>query len=210
MKASKGDVVQITFVGRLEDGSVFDLNDTALAKKEGLQGHFHEKTVICVGHGDVVPGLDNALVDLELKKKIEVTVQPEEGFGKRNAELFKMIPLSKFKEHKIQPQPGLQLNIDNNTGIIKSVSGGRVMVDFNHPLAGKVLKYEVTITRKVEDIGEQVQGFLEMAFHMHGVRVEEKEGAVTVKFELPEQLQKIVEETLKKRNAKIQSVSFKK
>ncbi len=208
MKTKVKDVIEIKFVGRLENGAIFDLNDQEVAKKEGVQGHFHSKTIICLGEKDVVEGLDEALVDKEIGKKIEVSVEPEKGFGKRNADLFHMIPLSKFKEHNINPAPGLQVNIDNSMGIVKSVSGGRVLVDFNHPLAGKKLKYEVTVVRVVEDLAEKVQGFLELAFHLHDAKVEAKEGNVVVKHEVPKEFAGMLEEKMKERYPEIKSLKF--
>jgi len=58
MKTKNGDFVQIEFIGRLEDGTIFDLNDKELAKKEGLGTHIHDKTIICLGSKDVVEGLE--------------------------------------------------------------------------------------------------------------------------------------------------------
>ena len=63
MKTKKGDFVDITFVGRLDDGRVFDLNDIELAKKEKLNTKGLEKTIVCLGERDLVPGLDDFLID---------------------------------------------------------------------------------------------------------------------------------------------------
>mgnify|MGYP001189829342 CR=1 FL=1 len=210
MVTKAGEVVEIKFVGKLEDGMIFDLNDKEVAAKEGLKGHFHSKTIICLGQGDVVAGLDESLVGKEVGKKLEVSVEAEKGFGKRNADLFHMIPLSKFKDHKINPMPGLQVNIDDNMGVVKSVSGGRVLVDFNHPLAGKTLKYEVTIVRVVEDLAEKIQGFLELMFHLHDAKVEAKEGNVVVKHEVPKEFAEMLEGKLKERYPELKSLKFEK
>lgn len=210
MQTKKGDFVEITFVGRLDDGTIFDLNDKEVAKKEKLKGHFHEKTIICLGERDVVEGLDEALVNKDTGKKITVTVIPEKGFGKKDVRLFHMIPQKKFFEHEINPMPGLQVNIDDMLGVVKSISGGRVLVDFNHPLAGRTLQYEVTITRKVDDVAEKIQGFLETTLHMHAVKVDEKEGNVTIKADLPKEMQKILEEKIKRRIPDVKAVTCEK
>jgi len=210
MQTKKGDFVEIKFVGRLDDGTIFDLNDKETAKKENVRGHFHDKTVVCLGERDVVEGLDESLMDNEIGKKFTITVSPEKGFGKKDAQMFHMIPHKKFVEHKINPVPGLQVDIDNMIGVVKSISGGRVLIDFNHPLAGRTLQYEVTITKKVDDVAEKVSGFLETTLHMHKVHVEAKEGTVTIKAELPNEAQSFLEEKIKRRVPEVKAVQFQK
>jgi hypothetical protein len=65
-----------------------------------------------------------------------------------------------FAEQKIYPQPGMTLALDNTLVKVVSVSGGRVMVDFNNPLAGKDLEYDFTIKKLVSDNKEKVDSFL--------------------------------------------------
>ena len=78
------------------------------------------------------------------------SINAEDAFGKKDAKMIQLIPMSKFRQQKIQPIPGLQLNIDGSFGVV-TVSGGRCLVDFNHPLAGKDLVYDVKINKIVED-----------------------------------------------------------
>jgi len=78
--------------------------------------------------------------------------------------LLKLIPLTAFKEQKINPQVGLVLNIDDAKGIVRSVSGGRVIVDFNHPLAGKEVIYKIKILKKLEKIDDKINALNEFLF----------------------------------------------
>ena len=161
-KIKKGDCIQIKYVGRVkESGIVFDLNDEETAKKEQLYNPQidYKGTIICIGEGDVIEGLDEALVGKEAGKKYTIDVGAEKAFGKRDVSLFKLVPLSKFKGENIRPMPGLQVTINNQPGLIKSVSGGRVMVDFNHPLSGKEVSYEVTIEKVVTDEKDIIEGY---------------------------------------------------
>lgn len=211
MKTKKGDFVEIKFVGRLDDGKIFDLNDKELAKKESIDAHIHDKTIICLGFKDVVEGLDEFLIDKEPNHKLEVTVQPEQGFGKRNAKSFSLVPLNKFKDQKFAPMPGLKIEIDGVPGTIKSISGGRVLIDFNHPLAGKVLKYEVTIINLITDLKEKVSSLLEMNLHMHkNYTIEENNGEITIKSELPIELKEMLEMELKKRIPELKTLKLEK
>jgi len=199
MKVQKGDFVEIKYVGKLDDGSIFDLNDKEIAKKAGMQGHIHEKTIVCIGERDLVPGLDDFLLDKEIGTKLSVTISAEKAFGKKDPKKIQMIPANKFKEQKINPRPGLRVEIDQYTGVIKSVSGGRVLVDFNHPLAGRDVHYEIMITKKVEDLKEKVAGFLELNFHLHHAQLEEKEGTITLVAPIPHEMQPMLEKELKRR-----------
>ena len=209
MKTKNGDFVQIEFVGRLEDGTIFDLNDKELAKKEGLGTHIHDKTIICLGSKDIVEGLDEFLIDKEPNQKLEATIQPEKGFGKKDAKQFSLVPLNKFKDKKFNPMPGLRIEVDGTPGTIKSVSGGRVLIDFNHPLAGRVLKYQVTITNIITDIKEKVSSLLETNLHMHNnYQIEENNGEVIIKSELPNELKEMLEIELKKRIPELKSLNL--
>ncbi|MSR86069.1 peptidylprolyl isomerase [Candidatus Woesearchaeota archaeon] len=199
MNVQKGDFVEIKYVGRLDDGSIFDLNDKETAKKEGMDGHIHERTMICIGQRDIVPGLDDFLINKEIGKNEEIIIQPEQGFGKKDPSLLQMIPANKFKEQKVNPVPGLRVEIDQYTGVIKSVSGGRALVDFNHPLAGRTLHYKITITKKVESLKEKVSGFMELNFHLHNPQIQEKEGTIILTAPFPLEMQAMLETELKKR-----------
>ncbi|MBT3323808.1 peptidylprolyl isomerase [archaeon] len=211
MKAKKGDFVEVVYTGRLDDGHIFDLNDREVAEKENLdQKALAPKTIACLGEKDLVPGLDNFLIDKEIGEKLKVDLKAEEAFGKKEADLIQMVPVSKFKEQKINPVPGLRLNIDNMVGIIKIVSGGRVMVDFNHALAGKNVHYEVLMKREVTDIKEKVESFLKLSLNLKELDVKENEGNVSVKLALPDQLHGAVEEQVKKRVKEVKSVKFEK
>jgi FKBP-type peptidyl-prolyl cis-trans isomerase 2 len=209
MKTKLGDFVELKYVGRLDNGTIFDLNDKALAKKEGFDSaRIASQTIVCVGKTDVVPGLDEELSDKELGKEFSVSVPAEKGFGKKEAELIQMLPLKKFKEHNINPVPGLQLNIDNMVGVVKTVSGGRVMVDFNHPLAGKTLNYTVTVVREVKGIKEKVSSFIKLSLHLPECGVEEKDGIVTIDAHIPDSLHKPIENELKERISQIKGFKW--
>lgn len=165
----EGDFIQIEFTGRVKgDGYIFDTTSKDVAQKNGL---FNPKinygpVTICLGKAMVLEGLDASLVGKELGFEGSIEIAPESAFGKKNAKLLKLIPSSKFKTHNINPQPGLQVNIDGSIGFIKTVTGGRTIVDFNHPLSGKVLVYDVKILNKVDDKKEQISSILTMKLNM--------------------------------------------
>ena len=149
----KNDFIEIEYTGKTKDEQmVFDTTDEKLAKEEEIfqKGAQYGSAVICIGQGQIIEGLDNKLVDKEEGKDYTIDLQPEEAFGKKSAKLIQLVPTRKFKESEVMPQPGLQVQIDGMNGIIKTVSGGRTLVDFNHPLSGKIIEYDVKIIKKSE------------------------------------------------------------
>ncbi|MEM7815553.1 MAG: peptidylprolyl isomerase [Candidatus Aenigmatarchaeota archaeon] len=167
----KGDFVEIDFVGRIAStGEVFDLTSEEDAKKEGLYDpkHKYKPSLVIVGSGMAVEGVDKEIERMEVGEEREFEVKPEEGFGERTLNLVKVVPLSIFKKEKINPVPGIYVDIDGFQAKVLSVSGGRVRVDFNHPLAGKALKYKVRIVRQITDTHEKAKSLLSY----YGIRCE--------------------------------------
>lgn len=162
-----GDVVYIDFVGRIKDtNKIFDLTNEEVAKKEGIYNpnYSYKPIPVVVGFGMIVKGLDEALLGMNVGEEKVIEVPPEKAFGYRNENLVKTFNLSDFKKQDVEVKPGEYVNINGILGKVISVSGGRVMVDFNHPLAGKTLVYNVKIIKKVEDEVEKVKAVLELYF----------------------------------------------
>lgn len=207
MTIKNNDFAEIEYTGRLkEDNTIFDTTDEKIAKEGNLfnENADYGPVVVCVGQQHVLKGIDNALVGKELGK-FKIELKPEQAFGKKDAKLIQLIPTSKFKHQKIQPMPGLQVNIDGVFGIIKTVSGGRTLVDFNHPLAGRELSYDVKINKMVNDDKEKVKAYLKLTFGIKDceVKIEEGNAKIEIKTELNE---KVKEEINKKITELIQTI----
>lgn len=212
----KGDFIKIDFTGRvLPEGYIFDTTSKEIAQQNGLfnpQINYGSITV-CVGHSMVLKGLDEALVDKELGFEGKVEVSPESAFGKKDSKLLKLIPTSKFKSYKINPTPGLQVEIDGMIGFIKTVTGGRTIVDFNHPLSGKNLEYDVKVLNKVDDKKEQVSSILTMKLNLKpdNYIVNVNEGVCEIELkglpDIPEQMSTPISDLIKELT-KLDSVKF--
>ena len=201
------DFIELDYTGKLVDGMIFDTTLAEIAKKNGF---YSDKTkygsaVICVGEQQILPGLDNKLLNQEIGKELHFHLTSEEAFGKRDIKKVKIVPMSTFIEHKMNPQPGLQIEVDGEMGTITRIASGRVMVNFNHPLAGKEVDYEVKVKRKLTDNKEKIIAFLNNVLRIPKdkiqVQVEGENAKVELPWNMPEQLievfNKKLEEILK-------------
>jgi len=159
MTLEKGDFILIDYVAKVkETGDIFDTTIEEIAKKERLykEGEIYEPKLVVVGEGWVLKALDEALQSLELEKTSEIEIPPEKAFGPRDPEKVKLVPLRRLISKGITPQIGMQIEFDGKTAIIRTIGAGRVQLDFNPPLAGKTLVYEITIKKKIEDPKEKI------------------------------------------------------
>lgn len=158
----KEDFIEIEFTGK-SDGTIFDTTNPEEAKSIGFNQEV-KPIIISVGNEMLLKGFDESLEGKELNKKYSINLSPEKAFGKRNPSMIKLMPLRIFKEKNANPIPGATLYIDNHLAKILSVSGGRVTVDFNNPLAGKEIDYDFTIKRKVADEKEKINALQDFFF----------------------------------------------
>ena len=163
---SEGDFVLIDYVGKVKDsGEIFDTTLEEEAKKANI---YSEKTkygpmLVVVGERWVVEGLDKSLVGRKENEEYTVEVPPEEGFGRRDSKKIVTTTIRKLRKAGYEGDlaPGVVLNVNGAPAIVRAVVSGRVMLDFNPPLAGKTLIYEVKIRKIVKDRKDKIRSLIE-------------------------------------------------
>jgi len=138
-RAKPGDTVKIHYKGSLNDGTVFD-------SSEG-----REPLEFKIGEGDIIPGVEEAVIGMKPDEVKTATVPPEKAYGDYREEMVVEVDKSQFPEH-IDPSVGQQLELrqsDGQTVVVRvtDVSEENVKLDANHPLAGKDLTFEIELKK---------------------------------------------------------------
>lgn len=134
MEIKKGSKIKVEYTGFLEDGSIFDSSKN------------HEPLEFEVGAEQVIKGFENAVIGMKKGEEKEVTIEPKEAYGPHNPKLIQNIPRDKMPQAK----PGMILVMQLPNGlkvpvqVIKETEK-EVVIDVNHPLAGKKLKFKIKI-----------------------------------------------------------------
>jgi FKBP-type peptidyl-prolyl cis-trans isomerase 2 len=131
-----GDRVSVNYTGKLEDGSIFD---TSL--QEG-----REPLDVTLGQGMLIPGFENGLIGMTTGESKVVEIEAHDAYGNYNEEFVQEIPLSNVPEGV---QTGDVLQGQNQYGpvqvTVKEIKGENVVLDMNHPLAGKKLIFDLEV-----------------------------------------------------------------
>lgn len=191
MTLRKGDFILIDYVARVkETGEVFDTTIEENAKKERLykEGEIYEPKLVVIGEGWVLKALDESLTTMEVGKKTSVEVPPEKAFGARDPEKVKRVSLRHLTAKGITPSLGMRVEYNGKMATVRTIGAGRVLLDFNPPLAGKTLVYEVTVQKKLRTGKEKMAALI----HRRIPAVEESKFKFaikekTVSIEMPEE-----------------------
>ena len=149
-KVENGQTVNLHYVGKLEDGTEFDSSRTR-----------NEAMSVEVGSGKLIPGFEEALSGMSVGEVKSVTIEPTQAYGDVSSEAYQTVPRSAFPP-EFTFEEGAMVQGRNPMGHsmtakIESVSEESVVLDFNHPLAGKTLNFEIellSIEEQQEEGGE--------------------------------------------------------
>jgi peptidylprolyl isomerase len=191
MALQKGDFILLDYIAKVkETGEVFDTTIEEVAKKERLykEGEIYEPKLVVIGEGWVLKALDESLTNMEVGKTETVEIPPEKAFGARDPEKVRRVPLRHLTAKGITPTLGMRLEYDGKMAVVRAIGAGRVLLDFNPPLAGKTLVYEVTVKKKLETPEEKIAALI----HRRIPTVEAEKFKFTIKaknvsIEMPEE-----------------------
>lgn len=139
LTAKTGDRVKIEYTGTLDDGTVFDSNVD--------QGSLLEFEV---GSGQVIKGFDDAILGMQEGEEKQFSIAPTDAYGEHDPTLIQKVPKEVFPPNA-ELVPGLLFEAGLPTGekipaIVTSIEEGIVVVDLNHPLAGKRLNFKIKLS----------------------------------------------------------------
>jgi FKBP-type peptidyl-prolyl cis-trans isomerase SlyD len=193
----KGDFVEIDYIGKIKaSGQIFDFTVKEVADEMKMAGDYGP-VVIVIGAKHVIPGLEEELQKHKPGDEFHLDIAPEKAFGPRNSKLVQLVPMRKFRKDKVDPYPGLRVSVDGKLGTVRSTSGGRVIVDFNHPLAGRELHYWLRVNKKLTKKSDKITGLLK--FHgLQGFKTSATKAGLSIKMKtpIPEVLKKMVSKDL--------------
>lgn len=139
MPVKNGDKVLIEYEGSFEDGTVFDSSE-----KSG------EPIEVEIGAKQVIKGFENALLGMEVGEEKEIILTPKEAYGDFNKDMVRVVPRDKLPEGDVKAgmMIGVQLPNGQQVGaLVNEVRKEHIVIDLNHPLAGKTLKFKLKIVK---------------------------------------------------------------
>jgi FKBP-type peptidyl-prolyl cis-trans isomerase 2 len=181
MPFKEGDFLEIEYtVWDASENTMLSTTEEKVAKDNNI---FNEKVkygpvLVILGTNGAVKGLDREIRTMKDGERKKFTLKPDDAFGPRYDDLVRVMPMSEFRKHDMDPYPGMQVNLDNFTAVVKSVNSGRVVVDANHPYAGKEMTYEVRVIRQLINDKDKAQalaasnGVVPSAINVSADRVE--------------------------------------
>ncbi|MHA7775025.1 FKBP-type peptidyl-prolyl cis-trans isomerase [Roseibium sp. M-1] len=137
-EAKSGDTVRLHYKGTLDDGSIFD-------SSEG-----RDPLEFTVGSGQIISGLDRAIPGMKIGDEKTVRIEADDAYGAANPAARQAVPRSNIPAN-IPVEVGMQLQAQTENGqmmtvVVAEVSEEEVVLDANHPLAGKALTFEIQLT----------------------------------------------------------------
>ncbi|MFX1411186.1 MAG: helix-hairpin-helix domain-containing protein [Promethearchaeota archaeon] len=172
-KVEKGDFVLVKITGKNQRGKVFRVSSEEDAKKAGIydeekakQGYYTPEFVIVGKPGFLNEGLTETIENMNYFEKKSIRVPPTKAFGKRDPKKIERIGIAKFRKLNEGKNPEIGQDFTKQTqgqvqrGTVINIVQGRVIIDYNHPLAGQNLDYNIEIVDKIEDFNEKIEYFM--------------------------------------------------
>jgi len=216
-KIKEKDFVLINYTGKVkETDEIIDSNIPEVIEENKL-GSIPGPRLLIVGENWMIEAIDQFLVGKE-PGEFSAEIPPERGFGMRDPNKVSVVPQRRMTKQGMTPMIGASLSLDGRMGKIRSIESGRVTIDFNHPLAGKTIIYDIDIlkiiteleerilalmTRRITDVEEDLYKlefdeennltihFPEEAFYLQGVQLNKRGIASDIRRFIPE-IKKII------------------
>jgi len=172
-KVEEGDFILLKITSKTQKGRIFRVSSVEDAKKAGIykeenekQGQYSPDFVIVGKPGFLNEGLTEIVKNMNYFEKKSVRIPPTKAFGKREPQKIERIGIAKFRKLNEGKNPELGQEFvkqgpqGNQRGSVVRISQGKVMIDYNHPLAGQSIDYNLEVIDKIEEFNEKIEYFI--------------------------------------------------
>ena len=169
-QVEEGSFVLINITAKTQKGKIFQVSSVDDAKKAGLydeqkekQGYFAPEFVIVGKTGFLNEGLTEFIKGMNYLEKKSVRIPPTKAFGKREPQKIERISIAKFRKLNEGKNPEIGQDFtkkDGQRGVVSNIMQGRVIVDYNHPLAGQSVDYNLEVIDKIESFNDKIEYFM--------------------------------------------------
>lgn len=193
----KKKMLEVDFTGKeLLNNLIFDTTIENVAKENNIynkEKKYGPMTII-LGEKELLEKIEKELFQMKKDEEKVINLNYKDAFGERKMDFVRIVPKKVFIDQKINPVPGLIINIGQMMGKIQSVSGGRVRVDFNHPLAGRDVEYAVKLKKEITNKKEIAEKLFEKYYsQIPNIKKEYKDNClyITISSDTAKGLEKI-------------------
>jgi peptidylprolyl isomerase len=188
---SKGSLILIDYTAKVKDtNEVFETTISEDAKKHSIfeANVKYQPKLVSIGESWVIKGLDEALANAKPGDKLTVDVTPDKGFGERDPNKVRMIPLRKLGEDAEKVSVGDVIEVDQRPGVVRFIGSGRVQVDFNHRFAGKTITYDVNVLKALETDEDKISAILKRHMPVEDSKIVSKLNGTALDVNIPEEI----------------------
>ena len=163
----EGTIVHVEYdLYNVESGDLIETTREDVAKEHEMhqEGRNYTPLVCVVGSGNLISGFEESLLSAKANKDISLEIAPVDAYGEKDPDQIETISIDKLLRHVRDPKSlyiGGPVSIEGRQGTLSYLAAGRARIDYNHPMAGRTLKYDYKIVKVIEDKEEKVAALLE-------------------------------------------------
>jgi peptidylprolyl isomerase len=165
MPLSKGDYILLEYTVVLKDeNKVVESTSESVAKEAGIYKpeEVYGPRLVILGETPLWEPVENTLLNIDEGQDFEIEVPPEKAYGVRDPAKVKVVSIREFHRHGVVPSVGDVVDYEGQRARVVSISGGRVVLDFNHPLAGKAFVVRGKVVKKLNTLEEKAAALLRL------------------------------------------------
>ena len=173
----EGTIVHVDYdLYNADSGDLIETTREEVAKEHDMhqEGRTYTPLVCVVGAGNLISGFEDSLLEAEADKDISLEIAPADAYGEKDPDQIETISVDKLLRHVRDPKSlyiGGPVSIEGRQGTLSYLAAGRARIDYNHPMAGRTLKYDYKIVKVVEGKEEKVAALLEANTGQEGFEV---------------------------------------
>jgi len=191
MPLQKGDYILLDYTIIVKDENrIVQTTSEEKAREAGIYSpdQIYEPRLVILGETKLLEPVEEALLKAEEGQELTVEIPPEKGFGLRDPSKIRTMSIREFYRIGKIPRPGDIVEIEGQQARVIEVSSGRVVLDFNHPLAGKTLIVQLKVVKKLDRDEDKIRYLVKQylpRLQPDAIQVSIKDNGSVIEIKLP-------------------------